>query len=91
MLYAHPAVRDAAVVAMPDPYAGECPLAVIALKDGQSATAEELIAYCKTHLASFKAPAQVEFRAELPKLPTGKVLRRVLRDEIWQRRPAAAT
>jgi long-chain acyl-CoA synthetase len=91
VLYAHPAVRDAAVVAMPDPYAGERPLAVIALKEGQSVTAEDLIAYCKSRLASFKAPAWVEFRADLPKLPTGKVLRRALRDEIWQRRPAAAT
>jgi long-chain acyl-CoA synthetase len=91
VLYAHPAVRDAAVVAMPDPYAGERPLAVIALKEGHSATAEDLIAYCQSRLASFKAPARVEFRADLPKLPTGKVLRRALRDEIWQRRPAAAT
>jgi long-chain acyl-CoA synthetase len=91
VLYAHPAVRDAAVVAMPDPYAGERPLAVIALKDGQSVTAEDLMAYCQSRLASFKAPARVEFRADLPKLPTGKVLRRALRDEIWQRRPAAAT
>jgi long-chain acyl-CoA synthetase len=76
---------------MPDPYAGERPLAVIALKDGQSVTAEELIAYCQSRLASFKAPERVEFRADLPKLPTGKVLRRALRDEIWQRRPTAAT
>ena len=91
VLYAHPAVRDAAVVPMPDLYAGERPLAVIALKEGQSVTAEELIAYCTSRLASFKAPARVEFRADLPKLPTGKVLRRALRDEIWQRRRAAAT
>ena len=81
ILYAHPAVREAAVVAIPDPYAGERPLAYVALKDGQAASAEELIAYCKGCLASFKAPTRIEFRDELPKLPTGKVLRRVLRDD----------
>jgi len=68
-------------VAAPDPYAGERPVAYIALKAGQTATPEELIAYTKQHLASFKAPVRIEFRDELPKLPTGKVLRRQLRDE----------
>ncbi len=81
VLYAHPAVQEAAVVPMPDPYAGERPLAYVALKQGQQATADELIQYCRGALASFKAPARVEFRADLPKLPTGKVLRRVLREE----------
>ena|SRR5437867_825353 len=91
VLYGHPAVREVAVVAMPDPYAGERPLAFIALKEGQSAAAEDLIAYCKSRLASFKTPARVEFRADLPKLPTGKVLRRALRDEVRQGlRPATA-
>lgn len=84
VLFTHPAVLEAAIVAMPDPYAGERPLAYVALKPGQQATAEELIEYCKARLASFKAPARVEFRDELPKLPTGKVLRRVLRDEARQ-------
>jgi len=84
ILYAHPAVREAAVVAIPDPYAGERPLAYVALKSEGAATAEELIAYCKSRLASFKAPSRVEFRDELPKLPTGKVLRRVLRDDARQ-------
>jgi len=81
VLFHHPAVREAAVVAMPDPYAGERPLAYIALKSGQTATAEELIAYTRERLASFKAPARVVFRDELPKNMTGKVLRRELRDE----------
>jgi len=88
VLYRHPAVRDAAVVAMPDPYAGERPVAYVALKEGASVTAEGLIAYCKEHLASFKAPARVEFREELPKLPTGKVLRRTLRAEARGLAPA---
>jgi long-chain acyl-CoA synthetase len=90
ILYAHPAVREAAVVAIPDPYAGERPLAYVALKDGQAASAEELIAYCKGRLASFKAPTRIEFRDELPKLPTGKVLRRVLRDDARALAPAQA-
>ncbi|MDQ2830444.1 MAG: long-chain fatty acid--CoA ligase [Chloroflexota bacterium] len=81
VLFRHPAVREAAVVALPDPYAGERPVAYIALKAGQTATPEELIAYTKQHLASFKAPVHIEFRDDLPKLPTGKVLRRQLRDE----------
>ncbi len=81
ILFRHPAVREAAVVAMPDPYAGERPIAYVALKNGQTATAEELIAYTRERLASFKAPARVEFRDELPKNMTGKVLRRELRDQ----------
>ena len=84
VLLRHPAVQEAAVVPLPDPYAGERPLAYVALKAGRQASAEELIDYCKERLARFKAPVRVEFRAELPKLPTGKVLRRVLRDEAQQ-------
>lgn len=84
VLFRHPAVREAAVVPYPDPYVGERPLAFIALKEGQQASADELIAYCRDRLATFKAPERIEFRDELPKLPTGKVLRRVLRDEARQ-------
>ncbi|MDQ6833018.1 MAG: long-chain fatty acid--CoA ligase [Chloroflexota bacterium] len=81
VLYRHPAVQEAAVVAMPDPYAGERPMAFVALKNGRTATADDLIAYCRELLATFKAPRHIEFRPELPKLPTGKILRRVLRDD----------
>jgi long-chain acyl-CoA synthetase len=81
VLFRHPAVREAAVVAIPDVYWGERPIAYIVLKEGRSATGEALIAYCQDHLAPFKAPCLIKFRDELPKLPTGKVLRRVLRDE----------
>jgi long-chain acyl-CoA synthetase len=89
VLFRHPAVREAAVVAMPDAYWGERPMAYIALKEAESATGEALIAYCKEHLATFKVPCLIKFRDELPKLPTGKVLRRVLRDEARQLAPAA--
>ncbi len=88
VLFTHPAVQEAAVVAIPDAYAGERPMAYVALKAGKQATADELITYCKSRLASFKAPAQIEFRSELPKLPTGKILRRVLREEARTRTDA---
>lgn len=91
VLFRHPAVREAAVVAMPDAYVGERPMAYIALKDGQTASADDLITYCKEHLATFKVPRHIEFRDELPKLPTGKVLRRVLRDEARQLATATAS
>ena len=81
VLYRHPAVQEAAVVAMPDVYTGERPMAFVSFKAGQTATAEELSEYCRAHLATFKVPRHFEFRADLPKLLTGKVLRRVLRDE----------
>jgi acyl-CoA synthetase (AMP-forming)/AMP-acid ligase II len=74
---------------MPDAYWGERPIAFIALKEGQSATQEALIAYCKEYLASYKAPYLLTFRDELPKSPTGKVLRRVLREEARQLTPAS--
>lgn len=89
VLFRHPAVREAAVVAIPDAYLGERPMAYIALKEGQTATQEALIAYCKESFACFKAPCLIRFRDELPKLPTGKVLRRVLREEARHLIPAA--
>ena len=87
LLYRHPAIQEAAVVPMPDPYAGERPVAYVSLKEHQTATEAELIAYCRDRLASFKAPTRIEFRDELPKLPTGKVLRRVLREDARRLQP----
>jgi long-chain acyl-CoA synthetase len=62
VLFRHPAVREAAVVAIPDVYWGERPIAYIVLKEGRSATGEALIAYCQDHLAPFKAPCLINFR-----------------------------
>ncbi|MBV9276077.1 MAG: long-chain fatty acid--CoA ligase [Verrucomicrobia bacterium] len=90
VLFNHPAVREAAVVAMPDAHWGERPMAYIALKEGQTAAPEELIAYCKQHVANYKSPCLIKLRDELPKLPTGKVLRRVLREEARQLTPASS-
>ena len=79
----HPAVMEAAVVAMPDEKWGERPKAFVVLKRGQEATEEEIIDFCKDHIARFKAPAAVEF-GELPKTSTGKVQKFVLRDKEWE-------
>jgi fatty-acyl-CoA synthase len=78
----HPAVMEAAVVAMPDEKWGERPKAFVVLKKGQEASEEEIIDFCKDHIARFKAPAAVEF-GDLPKTSTGKVQKFVLRDKEW--------
>ncbi|MBI2194496.1 MAG: AMP-binding protein [Planctomycetes bacterium] len=75
----HPAVFEVAVIGVPDASRGEVPKAFVALKPGESCSAEDLIELCRRHLAKFKIPKAVEFRAELPHGPTGKVLKRLLR------------
>jgi fatty-acyl-CoA synthase len=77
-LAAHPAVAEAAVVAAPDPKWGEVPKAYVGLKPGMSATAEELMDWCRQRLAHFKSPRQVEF-GPLPRTATGKVRKNELR------------
>ena len=79
-LYGHTAVREVAVIGVPDDYRGETVKAFVSLKPGESATADELIAYCRERMAAYKYPRQVEFVDELPKTASGKVLRRELRD-----------
>jgi fatty-acyl-CoA synthase len=78
-LYRHPAVLEAAVVARPDPTWGETPCAFVALKDGAVATADEIVAFCRTRLARFKVPRTVVF-GQLPKTSTGKIQKYVLRE-----------
>ncbi len=80
VLYAHPAVAEAAVIGVPHPSHGEEVKAFLALKPGQTATTEEIIVYCKEKLAAYKYPRSVEFRDALPKTATGKILKRELRD-----------
>ena len=78
-LYKHPAVSAAAVVAKPDDKWGETPCAFIELKPGQSASAEDIVAWCKQHLAGYKVPRHIVF-AEIPKTSTGKIQKFKLRE-----------
>jgi fatty-acyl-CoA synthase len=80
VLFRHPAVFDAAVVARPDEKWGETPCAFVTLRPGASAEAEEIIAYCRDNMAPFKAPRTVVF-GELPKTSTGKVQKFALREQ----------
>jgi len=80
VLYTFPGVAEAAVIGIPHERHGEEVKAVIALKDGHEATAEDVIAFCKEKLAAYKYPREVEFMPELPKGPTGKLLKRALRE-----------
>ena len=79
VLYTHPAVRLAAVIGIPDRYHGETVRACLALKAGATATAEEIIEFCRTHLTEYKVPRSVELRDTLPMSAVGKILYRVLR------------
>jgi long-chain acyl-CoA synthetase len=79
VLYAHPAVAEAAVVGVSDPLMGEDVLAFVVTKTGATATAETLIAFCQDRLARYKCPKQVRFIETLPKSPIGKILRKELR------------
>jgi long-chain acyl-CoA synthetase len=79
-LYRHPAVLEAGVVGLPDPTFGEVPVALISLREGREAVADELIAHVRTLLADYKTPERIYFMEELPKGLTGKVDRRRLRE-----------
>jgi long-chain acyl-CoA synthetase len=80
VLYGHEAVREAAVVGVPDEYRGETVKAFVSLKSGATTTPDELIEFCKAQMAAYKYPRSVEIVDELPKTVTGKILRRELRD-----------
>ncbi len=81
VLYKHPAVMEAAVVARPDAKWGETPQAFVTLKPGATATEADIVAWCRQHLAHFKAPRHVAF-GPLPKTSTGKVQKFELRDRV---------
>ena len=79
VLYSHPAVLECAVIGVPHPEWGEAVEALVALKEGMSPSAEELLAFCRHRLSSFKRPRSIGFVEEIPRNPSGKVLKRVLR------------
>jgi acyl-CoA synthetase (AMP-forming)/AMP-acid ligase II len=84
IIYAHPAVREAAVFGIPDSKWGELVMACIVLNPGKALTANELVEHCRRSLASYKVPRRVEFLdTELPKNASGKVLKRFLRERFW--------
>jgi fatty-acyl-CoA synthase len=89
VLYRHPAVLFAAVVAKPDPKWGEVPCAFIELKDGAKATEAEIIAYCRSHMSGFKTPKAVMF-GPIPKTSTGKIQKFLLRNEVQSAKAISA-
>src|SRR5581483_4970314 len=89
ILYKHPAVLFAAVVAKPDPKWGEVPCAFVELKDGAKATEAEIIAYCRSHMSGFKTPKAVVFGA-IPKTSTGKIQKFLLRNEVQSAKAISA-
>jgi fatty-acyl-CoA synthase len=84
LLYKHPAVLEAAVVAAPDERWGEVPYAIVVLKPEASATESELTDFCREHLAHYKCPKRVDFIEALPRTATGKIQKNVLRERYWE-------
>jgi acyl-CoA synthetase (AMP-forming)/AMP-acid ligase II len=84
VLSRHPAVREVAVIGIPDAKWGESIKAVVSLNDGMKVSAEELISLCRDHIASYKKPKSVDFVDDLPKNNYGKIMKRELRTRYWQ-------
>jgi len=84
IIYQHPAVRETCVYGVPDSYRGETVKAAIVLKKGKSVTEQEIREFCVQRLARYKVPRSFEFREQLPKSAVGKILRRILMEEVTQ-------
>jgi len=84
VLYRHPAVKEAAVIGVPDAYWVERVHALVVFKENAQAAEEDIISFCKKHIAHYKAPKTVEFVESLPKNPQGKILKKELRSKYWK-------
>jgi len=84
LLYKHPSVLEAAIVAAPDERWGEVPYAIVVLKEGAEATDAELIEFCRERLAHYKCPKRVDFISALPRTATGKIQKNLLRERYWK-------
>jgi long-chain acyl-CoA synthetase len=92
VIYGHPAVREVAVFGVPDPQWGELVMACVVLKPSATLTADDLVAFCRRNLASYKLPRRIEFsETDLPKSSSGKVLKRTLRERFWTHQQRAVS
>ena len=92
VIYGHPAVREVAVFGVPDPQWGELVMAYVVLKPGETLTGDDLIAFCRRSLASYKLPRRVEFsETDLPKSSSGKILKKTLREHFWMHQQRAVS
>jgi acyl-CoA synthetase (AMP-forming)/AMP-acid ligase II len=92
VIYRHPAVREVAVFGIPDPQWGELVMACVVLRTGETLTADDLIAFCRRSLASYKIPRRIEFsETDLPKNSSGKVMKKTLREHFWMHQQHAVS